>query len=95
VASRFPQKLLVLAAPGAETESDAMAPCSAAIPAILAVLSLLSPDSLTPKPQRITNGLLRVPPDRITHAALLLSSYASGLLYTWASIRNGPSLKWA
>ena len=34
----MPQKLLVLAAPGAETESAAMAPCSAAIPAILAVL---------------------------------------------------------
>ena len=44
----MPQKLLVLAAPGAETESAAMAPCSAAIPAILAVLLPLSLGLPTP-----------------------------------------------
>jgi hypothetical protein len=38
VASWLPQKLLPLAAPGADMESDAMAPCSAAIPAILGAL---------------------------------------------------------
>lgn len=38
----MPQKLLLLAvaAPSAEMESDAMAPCSDAIPAILSPLSL-------------------------------------------------------
>ena len=34
------QKLVVLAAPGKKMESGSMAPCNAAIPAILAVLLL-------------------------------------------------------
>jgi hypothetical protein len=42
VASWLPQKLQALAAPGAEMASDAMAPCSAAIPAILGGLLFLS-----------------------------------------------------
>jgi hypothetical protein len=51
----LPQKLLVLAAPGAETESDAMAPCSAAIPAILS-LSPLSPLSLESLALKLLTG---------------------------------------
>lgn len=58
--SGWPQKLLVLAAPGAEMERDAIAPCNAATPAIFVSSPPLPPSlaQTAEKQQRITNAFV-------------------------------------